>query len=243
MNVKASIVAQKLLNLYRQEHVIVGGWAAVNKVFVDEAAPDVIAALQALPTGGMLSRHIENLRNGTTAMDSIERDLLPYGGAMSENVLATPINEDEFDALESAILSFTPDEAGLDALQSNPAILQFGDEWPTAVRAALAGKPDLQNRWSVVQQTYQAYKLWNTANEVMQNPISDRTRAQLQTDMPEYETYLPMFGDAGNELLAKLRTFVSSIKPANNQPAEPSPESVTETLPDTSVSSSSSEVL
>ncbi len=220
MNAKASIIAQKLLNLYRQEHVIVGGWAAVNQVFVAEASADVIAALRDLPTGRMLVRHIENLRNGTTAMDSIERDLLPYGGAMSDSIVATQLPPDQFRELESAILAFTPDEAGLNTLAANPVIQSYGDEWPTAVRAALAGRPEMQSRWAIVMQTYQAYKLWNTANDVMKNPISDRTRAQLQSDMPEYETYLPMFGDAGSELLAKLRTFVSSIKPATNQATE-----------------------
>jgi hypothetical protein len=41
--------------------------------------------------------------------------------------------------------------------------------------------------------------------------LSERVRAQVQADMPDYETYLPMFGDAGTELLAKLRTFISSM--------------------------------
>ena len=62
-----------------------------------------------------------------------------------------------------------------------------------------------------MNQTYNAYRLWDMANEIIANPISDRARAQVQADMPEYETYLPMFGDAGAELLAKLRTFISSM--------------------------------
>ena len=40
MKAKASVVAQKLLNLYRQEHVIVGGWAAVNAVLPEEEGSD-----------------------------------------------------------------------------------------------------------------------------------------------------------------------------------------------------------
>ena len=51
MKTKASTVAQKLLNLYRQEHVIFGGWAAVNQVFVAEADNDVMRELRPLPTG------------------------------------------------------------------------------------------------------------------------------------------------------------------------------------------------
>ena len=68
LNVKASVIAQKLLNLYRQEHVIIGGWTVVNQVFVDEATPDVLTALGELPTGSSLVRHIENLRSGKTSV-------------------------------------------------------------------------------------------------------------------------------------------------------------------------------
>ena len=68
MKAKASVVAQKLLNLYRQAHVIQGGWAAVNQVFVSEATQDVLSELHDLPTGKNLVTHISNLR------DKIEDD-------------------------------------------------------------------------------------------------------------------------------------------------------------------------
>ena len=45
MKPKASVVAQKLLNLYRQAHVIIGGWSALNPIFVEEATPDVLSSL------------------------------------------------------------------------------------------------------------------------------------------------------------------------------------------------------
>ena len=45
MKAKASVIAQKLLNLYRQAHVIVGGWGAVNRVFVDEATDEVLTEM------------------------------------------------------------------------------------------------------------------------------------------------------------------------------------------------------
>lgn len=213
-NVKASNTAQKLLNLYRQAHVIFGGWPALNQIFVAEATADVLAALRDLPTGRSLVRHIENLRSGATPMDSINRDLLPYGGAMEVSAATTPLNKTQMRDLISAIDAFTPDEDGLRALTENPVIKKFGDEWINGVRATLSDRPELLSKWDTVIQTYQAYKHWNTANEVLQAPISDRVRAQLQSDMPEYETYLPMFGDAGTELLAKLRTYVSSTNPA-----------------------------
>ena len=37
MKAKIRATAQKLLNLYRQEHVIVGGWPVLNKIFINDA--------------------------------------------------------------------------------------------------------------------------------------------------------------------------------------------------------------
>ena len=97
MKPKASTVAQKLLNLYRQAHVIIGGWGALNPIFIEEATPDVISELSNMPTGKMLVKHIENLRSGKTPMNTIDRDLLPYGGMMAES------------SLDIEISSFTPE--------------------------------------------------------------------------------------------------------------------------------------
>ncbi len=216
MRAKAAIIAQRLLNLYRQEHVIFGGWATVNPIFVADADPDVIDELRNMPTGKMLIQHIENLRNGTTPMDGIERDLLPYGGMMDQTVATIPLTDAEWAELESGINNFTPDEAGLDALEHLNVIKKFGDQWLVAIRAALSSRPELLEKWSIIAQTYRAYFLWKVASDMVNQPLTERARAQLQADMPEYETYLPMFGDAGIELLKQLRTFVSSIKHPDN---------------------------
>jgi len=213
LNVKSSIVAQRLLNLYRQEHVIIGGWAAINPIFVADATDDVMAALNELPTGKSLVRHIQNLRAGVTPMDSIEHDLLPYGGAMSNAGDTTPPDTAEWHELVDAINAFTPDQTGLNMIMNTPAVKKFGPEWIVAVRAMLGNRSDLLQKWDTISQTYKAYTAWERAGQILNTPISDRVRAQLQADMPEYETYLPMFGTAGDDLLVKLRTFVSSIKP------------------------------
>lgn len=212
MNTKASTTALRLLNLYRQEHVIVGGWATVNPVFMNEATDDVIKELRDMPNGKMLIQHIENLRSGKTNMDSIDPELMPYGGMMvNEDMHTINLTPMQWGEIEYAIRNFTPDQAGLDTFLGLKAVQDFGQEWPTAIRAALVKKPELIPQWDVVMQTYNAYRLWDSANEIIANPISDRVRAQVQADMPEYETYLPMFGDAGSDLLAKLRTFISSM--------------------------------
>ena len=211
MNQKASTTALKLLNLYRQEHVIVGGWAVINPVLVNEATDDVIKELREMPNGKTLILHIQNLRDGKTPMNTIARELLPYGGMMGDEMPSVTLDAEQWYELETAINNFTPDQSGLDAFQANDVVKKFGEEWPVAIRAILSEKPHLIEKWDKILQTYNAYRLWNMANEIIANPISERARAKVQADMPEYETYLPMFGDAGNEMLARLRVFVSSM--------------------------------
>lgn len=212
MNVKTSAIALKLLNLYRQEHVIIGGWATVNPIFVSDATDDVIKELRDMPTGKMLVLHIENLRSGKTPMDSIEPELLPYGGMMTAEDTATiKLDKNQWRELEDALNNFTPDQVGLDRFMTLGIVREFGEEWQTAIRAILNAKPQLLDKWNIVKQTYNAYRLWDMANQIIANPISERARAQVQADMPDYETYLPMFGDAGMDLLTRLRTFISSV--------------------------------
>lgn len=220
MKIKASVTAQKLLNLYRQEHVIFGGWSAVNQVFINESTPEILKELRELPTGKNLVKHIENLRSGKTPMDSIERDLLPYGGMMAQSVATIPLTNAEWTELEKGINEFTPDEDGLHKLQQLPIIKKFGNQWLVAIRAVLSAKPQLLDKWLIVDKTYQAYHLWNVASDILRQPLSERTRAQLQADMPEYETYLPLFGDAGAELLKKLRSLITTIKPSEQEEAQ-----------------------
>ena len=226
MKPKASVVAQKLLNLYRQEHVIFGGWAAVNEIFVKESDEDVLQELAQLPTGKSLVHHIANLRTGKTPMNSIDRNLLPYGGMMAETVATVPLTPDEWHELENGIAGFTPDQAGLDAIGQLSVVKKFGDEWIVAIRAALADRPELLDKWAIITKTYRAYFLWKVASDMLNQPLSERARAQLQADMPEYETYLPMFGDAGTELLGKLRTFISTRNPYETDNAPDAPTSI-----------------
>lgn len=211
MKSKSSVVAQKLVNLYRQEHVISGGWSVLNPIFLDEATPDVIREMRNIPTSKFLIKHIENLRSGTTPMDSIEPDLLPYSGLMSDDTTYVSLSDDEWSELESALDAFTPTQSGLDQITSLSVVRNLGDEWYDKIKSALSIKPELFAKWELVGQTQRAYYLWNIASDIIQRPITERIRAQVQADMPEYETYLPLFGDAGKDLLTKLRNSLSSF--------------------------------
>ena len=212
MQQQAHTIAQRLLNLYRQAHVIDGGWAAVNKVFIAESDdPQVITELEALPTGKKLVTHINNLRSGKTPMDSIDKDLLPYGGLMTGTGTNVSLSEADINLLKQALDNFQPTPEDLNEIKQLPFVQKFGDNWIEDVKSAIAFDRALLSKWNTVAQTDKAYRIWDSAKELLSETLTDRNRAQIQADMPEFETYLPMFGDQGKEMLAKLRTFMSSL--------------------------------
>lgn len=211
MQQQAHTIAQRLLNLYRQAHVIDGGWAAVNKVFIAESNDSqVIAELETLPTGKKLIEHIKNLRDGKTPMDSIDKDLLPYGGLMTGASANKSLSEEEINQLRQALENFEPTPEKLNAIKQLPFIQKIGNDWIEDVKSAIASDPAMLSKWRAVAQTDKAYRVWDSAKELITETLTERNRAQIQADMPEFETYLPMFGDKGNEMLARLRTFMSS---------------------------------
>ncbi|MCL1902586.1 MAG: hypothetical protein FWG18_03100 [Alphaproteobacteria bacterium] len=216
MKEKNSIIATRLLNLYRAAHVIDGGWAAVNVIFVNESSAAVLNELKKMPTGERLLRHIENLQSGRTPMNSISRELMPYGGMMESEFIGnddmpTGFSDDDFKSLENALLNFQPTIEHLNAIRELSISAQFGERWLAGIRVTISGRPDLLEKWRVVFNADRAFSLWARANDILSWTPTERSRAEVQADMPEYETYLPMFGDAGQSTLAKLRAFISSM--------------------------------
>lgn len=212
MQQQAHIVAQRLLNLYRQAHVIVGGWAAVNRVLISESNDaQVIKELSNLPTGQKLVEHINNLKSGKTPMNTIDNDLLPYGGTMSGQEINVSISKEEIEQLKRLLEHFEPTLDGLNEIKNLPFVKNFGNDWIEDIKSSLAGDNTALAQWDNVVRTNRAYQMWDEAQQLVSETLTERNRAQIQADMPEFETYLPMFGDAGNELLSKLRTFMSSM--------------------------------
>lgn len=204
------ITAQRLLNLYRQEHVINGGWAAVNQVFLQESAEeDVLTALSALPTGDKLVEHINNLRSGKTPMDSIDNNLLPYGGMMFGAEKETSLTNTEIQELQLALDDFSPSPENLDKIKQMSFVQRFGNDWIDDVKIALAGHTELLAKWDTVARTAKAYHNWDTAQKLVSEPATERNRALIQANMLDFEMYLPMFGDSGQELLSRLRTIIT----------------------------------
>ncbi len=71
-------IAWRMLNIFRNFHVIDGGIEATNKYFVT-ADDDVVESIKELPSGKKLAEHIVNLKSGKTKMNSISEYLLPFG--------------------------------------------------------------------------------------------------------------------------------------------------------------------
>lgn len=209
---KTSTTTRRLLNLYRQHNVIYGGWSVINPLFLAEADTDVLSELKSLPTGSRLVKHIENLRSGKTPINSIDKNLLPYGKMMSDDIISMQLSESEIQEIKTALQTFTPDITGLEKIKSLSSIKQFGNDWLVGIRSAITNDKELLNKLEIVNKTLLAHNLWKSANEILSSPLSEKLRAQVQADLPEYETYLPMFGDSGSELLAKLRKMITSIK-------------------------------
>ncbi len=206
-----SIIAQRLLNLYRHAHVIEGGWAVVNKALLAEADNEVLTDLQKLPNGEKLVQHIKNLQSGKTEIGGIERGFIPYGGMMDSAVKATQISNKDLKELESVLAEFQSDEEHIEKIKNLAFVRSFGENWIAGVRASLSEKPDLVKKWVEVSGSARAYDLWNKAYAILIPPVSDRARAEIQAELSEYETYLPMFGEDGMQLLSRLRSFVSSL--------------------------------
>ena len=164
-----------------------------------------------------MATHINNLRDGKTAPDTIEDELLPYGGMLAgQDNNKVALSPSEIDELKSALSDFEPNPEGLEKLKKLSFVKKFGNNWIEDVKSALAGNVELASKWDDVIRTNRAYQMWNSAKELVSETLTDRDRAQIQADMPEFETYLPMFGEKGKAVLAKLRTFVSSVSSKSN---------------------------
>jgi hypothetical protein len=205
MKTHSARTAQKLMNLYRSAFAIEGGWRAVNEVLAAEADDSVLAEISKLPCGQGLAQHIFDLKNGRVDKGSIDPELLPYGGAMQPP--ARKVSGADYDALKSALTNFVPDAAHIDQIRQLAAVRQFGDKWRAGVGSIL-DDDSLAAVWRNVLQSESALRLWGRAAEILASSPSDLLRAEVQADMPEYETYLPMFGGEGLDILSRLRQFI-----------------------------------
>ena len=81
---KSIAIGKRYLNLFHQLHVIKAGLEALNKDFI--SLPDnVLEILPELSGGAKFFQHIKNLKDGSTPMNKIDADLLPFGKDVFEN--------------------------------------------------------------------------------------------------------------------------------------------------------------
>ncbi|MCR5506607.1 MAG: hypothetical protein K6F04_02025 [bacterium] len=81
---RAVAIGKKYLNIFHQLHVIRAGIEALNKDFVS-LPDDVLNILPELSGGSKFYQHIKNLKDGSTPMNKIDADLLPFGKDVFEN--------------------------------------------------------------------------------------------------------------------------------------------------------------
>ena len=193
------------MNLYRNAFAIDGAWQTVNSILMAEADDSVAAEIAKLPCGENLARHVSNLKSGRTAPDSIDSELLPYNGML--DAADMEFDRRDFADLQTALENFQPDAAHIEQIRSLPIVQKFGDRWRAGVRAILKND-SLIGIWRTVLQSESAIRLWARASEILSSTPSDLLRAEVQADMPEYETYLPMFGKDGLDALSRLRQFI-----------------------------------
>jgi hypothetical protein len=203
---KAAAIAQKLMNLYRNASAIEGAWSAVNPVLMKEANAAVMGEIERLPCGKFLSKHISDLKSGRTKMNSIDAELVPCGANF-----AAPgkISDDEYDELIRALGKFKPDAAHLDVIKSLSIVKKFEGNWQTGVGSVLRDSDGIA-AWQNVVRTDGALRLWARAAGILSLEPTELLRAEVQADLPEYETYLPMFGEEGKTLLARIRKLINS---------------------------------
>ena len=120
------------------------------------------------------------------------------------------LTDQELNELRAALDNFEPNFESLQQIRQLKSVQKFGNNWKENIKSALTKEPDMLAKWENVVRTARAYQMWDSAKELISENFTERSRAQIQADMPEFETYLPMFGDEGQEVLAKLRTYVSS---------------------------------
>ncbi|MDR1697028.1 MAG: hypothetical protein LBR41_02280 [Rickettsiales bacterium] len=207
MKERPAVIAQRLINICRQAHVIPGGWARINKIIIEEATEDVVAEMPKLPCGVLFLAHLDDLKSGRTPMNTINREISPYGGMMESEKSTRTLSESELAELSAVLEKFQPDAQHLEQIKSLPFVAAFGAKWLAGVRASLHDE-DLIAKWRNVYTTHYAMFWWNRAREMLSSPATDITRAQVQADLPEYETYMPMFGETGQSTLAELRAMV-----------------------------------
>ena len=122
-------------------------------------------------------------------MNTIDKDLLPYGGLIMGQDTIITLTQNELSELSTALASFEPTPDGLNKIKKLPCVKKFGNEWLSSIKSAVNDYPEISTKWLDVVRTERAYNMWNIARELVSEDLTDRDRAKIQADMPDFETY------------------------------------------------------
>lgn len=205
-------IAWKMVNIFRQFHVINGGIAAVNKFFIT-ADDNVINAMRKHPSGKKLAEHILNLKSGKTKMDSIDDFLLPFG----EDVFVD-LKNDIYDKDIQVAEEGAPKNVGSDVQELMADMKQNADERRAMEQnnstpqldmtgISTSGNNDLMTLVKLIDG-------FNTSPDALQqfkmNPIVSRLGSSWDTTILEVlqKSALPN----ANDLINKFRTLTTYDK-------------------------------
>lgn len=114
--VQPSAIAAKMVNLFRQYHVIRGGIERLNQEFI-KATEEVLDVMENIPGGNTLKKHIIKLKKGETPMNAIHVELLPYNGLMHEDI----IEDIELQGMDDSAVSEIEKQADIEPEKETPA--------------------------------------------------------------------------------------------------------------------------
>lgn len=232
---KALFLGRQYLNIFHQLHVIDAGLTALNKDFIS-LPDDVIDILTELPGGVKFRQHILNLKNGTTPIDKIDPDLLPFGkevfldetlyvkytsytspsGATKTSNIQNNKIQDNLDMDNSKLIfdyirKFQNTPKHLEDFKSKEEVHDCGPEWKSKISSMIqnSNEPDKDNLKKIFDGLCvfdNALNVWQECVSIIKNP-KIKSKDEIISKLPEYKKYLAMFGAGGNSLFEKVEAL------------------------------------
>ncbi|MHA1550098.1 MAG: hypothetical protein ACTSXV_01430 [Alphaproteobacteria bacterium] len=201
---------QNMLALFRQIHVLEGGVETFNKALLS-IPEDEIFSLREKPSGEKLFQHFKSLQSGEVKKNQIVKkflpfeELLPQKGVIDKEISLkkNPVNsveKKEKNSILEELMAFSPDEAHLNRFQKD-----FGDSWKKQLEKVVQkeNSKEIHIQYDVVLDFSDALDAWHLGETILAEDNQVKARAQIKN----IESFLQKFGDAGEEMIRKIKTL------------------------------------